>query len=245
MKLKFQSDLPHQRKAIDSVVNIFKGQAVKQSNFTVSYGEDAGMIQTDLGIGNRLDLTQNEILKNVQEIQDHNGLALSESLQGMNFTVEMETGTGKTYVYLRTIYELNKQYGFSKFVIVVPSVAIREGVFKSLQITEQHFKDLYDRQPLEYFIYDSEKLDKVRNYATATTIQVMIINIDAFRKSFVDPEREDKANVIHRANDRLNGYRPIEFIQQTIQSLSLMSRRVWIRHRNLKRQSLLYNHYAL
>lgn len=215
MKLKFQSDLPHQRKAIDSVVNIFKGQAVKQSNFTVSYGEDAGMIQTDLGIGNRLDLTQNEILKNVQEIQDHNGLALSESLQGMNFTVEMETGTGKTYVYLRTIYELNKQYGFSKFVIVVPSVAIREGVFKSLQITEQHFKDLYDRQPLEYFIYDSEKLDKVRNYATATTIQVMIINIDAFRKSFVDPEREDKANVIHRANDRLNGYRPIEFIQQT------------------------------
>ncbi|KAB7672550.1 type III restriction-modification system endonuclease [Bacillus sp. B1-b2] len=215
MKLKFQSDLTYQRQAIDSVVDIFKGQQVKQSNFTVSYGEDAGMIQTDLGIGNRLDLTPNEILKNVQELQIKNGLARSEALNGMNFTVEMETGTGKTYVYLRSIYELNKQYGFSKFVIVVPSVAIREGVFKSLQITEQHFRELYDRTPLEYFVYDSDKLDQVRNFATATTIQVMIINIDAFRKSFVDPEKEDKANVIHRANDRLNGYRPIEFIQQT------------------------------
>lgn len=215
MKLKFVSDLDYQRQAIDSVVSIFRGQAVKQSNFTVSYGEDAGMIQTDLGIGNRLDLTPHEIIKNVQEVQIRNGLARSESLEGMNFTIEMETGTGKTYVYLRTIYELNKQYGFSKFVIVVPSVAIREGVYKSLQITEQHFKKLYDRQPLEYFVYDSDKLDQVRNFATATTIQVMIINIDAFRKSFVDPEKEDKANVIHRANDRLNGYRPIEFIQQT------------------------------
>lgn len=217
MKLKFISDLNYQRQAIDSVVRLFTGQAVKQSNFTVSYGnvEEAGLFQTALGIGNRLDLTSNEVLKNVQDVQIRNGLARSESLDGMNFTIEMETGTGKTYVYLRTIYELNKQYGFSKFVIVVPSVAIREGVYKSLQITEQHFRELYDRTPLEYFVYDSEKLDQVRNFATATTIQVMIINIDAFRKSFDDPEKEDKANVIHRPNDRLNGYRPIEFIQQT------------------------------
>jgi len=215
MKLKFQSDLSYQLRAIDSVVQIFRGQPVRQSNFTVSYGEDAGMIQTTLGIGNRLDLTTDELLKNVQEIQIRNGLPRSETLDGMNFTIEMETGTGKTYVYLRTIYELNKHYGFSKFVVVVPSVAIREGVYKTLQITESHFKELYDRQPLEYFIYDSNKLDKVRNFATSTTIQVMIINIDAFRKSFVDPEKEDKANVIHRTNDRMNGYKPIEFIQQT------------------------------
>jgi type III restriction enzyme len=215
MKLKFQSDLAYQRQAIDSVVDIFKGQTVKQSEFTVSYGEDAGMIQTGLGIGNFLELNENEILKNVQEIQARNGLSRSEYLDGMNFTVEMETGTGKTYVYLRTIYELNKKYGFIKFVIVVPSVAIREGVYKSLQMTKEHFKELYNNQPLEYFIYDSDKLDRVRNFATATTIQVMIINIDAFRKSFVDPEKEDKANVIHRPNDRLNGYKPIEFIQET------------------------------
>jgi type III restriction enzyme len=215
MKLKFISDLNYQRQAIDSIVSVFKGQAVKQTNFTVSYGEDAGLLQTDLGIGNRLDLTLPEIQKNVQEVQISNGLSRSESLDGMNFTVEMETGTGKTYVYLRTIYELNRQYGFTKFVIVVPSVAIREGVYKSLQITEQHFNEIYDRTPLEFFIYDSDKLDRVRNFATATTIQIMIINIDAFRKSFDDPDKEDKANVIHRANDRLNGYRPIEFIQQT------------------------------
>ncbi|XCS12872.1 DEAD/DEAH box helicase family protein [Aeribacillus pallidus] len=217
MKLKFISDLDYQKQAIDSVVQIFKGQQMKQSNFTVYYGtqEEAGMIQTALGVGNRVDLTPQEILKNVQAIQMKNGLPRSETLDGMNFSVEMETGTGKTYVYLRTIFELNKHYGFTKFVIVVPSVAIREGVYKSLQITKEHFDELYNRTPLEYFIYDSQKLDKVRNFATATTIQVMIINIDAFRKSFEDPEKEDKANVIHRTNDRLNGYRPIEFIQQT------------------------------
>ncbi|WP_409275274.1 type III restriction-modification system endonuclease [Neobacillus sp. SCS-31] len=215
MKLKFISDLPYQRRAIDSVVGIFKGQPMKQSNFTVSYGEEAGMLQTDLGVGNRLELTEVKVLRNVQEIQVKNGLAKSETLDGMNFTVEMETGTGKTYVYLRTIYELNRKYGFSKFVIVVPSVAIREGVHKSLEVTKQHFTELYDRTPLEYFVYDSDKLDQVRNFATATAIQVMIINIDAFRKSFDDPDKEDKSNLIHRANDRMNGYRPIEFIQQT------------------------------
>lgn len=215
MKLKFQSDLPYQRQAIDSVVEIFKGQRVKKSEFTVSFGEDAGLIQTDLGIGNLLELHEQDILKNVQEIQARNGLPKSEFLDGLNFTVEMETGTGKTYVYLRTIYELNQKYGFTKFVVVVPSIAIREGVYKNLQITEEHFKELYDRKPLEYFIYDSNKLDQVRHFATANTIQIMIINIDAFRKSFVDPEKENKANVIHRPNDRLNGYKPIEFIQQT------------------------------
>ncbi|QOR85492.1 DEAD/DEAH box helicase family protein [Geobacillus stearothermophilus] len=215
MKLKFIADLDYQKRAIDSVVQIFKGQEMSQSNFTVSYGPNAGMIQTDLGVGNRLDLTPEEILKNVQDIQMKNGLPRSERLDGMHFTVEMETGTGKTYVYLRTIYELHKHYGFTKFVIVVPSVAIREGVYKSLQITRDHFNELYDHTPVEYFIYDSQKLDQVRNFATATTIQIMIINIDAFRKSFEDPDKEDKANVIHRPNDRLNGYRPIEFIQQT------------------------------
>ncbi|MEH7246778.1 DEAD/DEAH box helicase family protein [Neobacillus niacini] len=215
MKFQFQSDLAYQLQAIRSVVDIFRGQPVRQSNFTVSYGADAGMIQTALGIGNRLDLTKEEMIKNVNEIEIRNGLPRSETLDGLNFTIEMETGTGKTYVYLRTIYELNRKYGFSKFVIVVPSLAIREGVYKSLQITEQHFKELYDRQPLEYFIYDSEKLDKVRNFSTATTIQVMIINIDAFRKSFENPEKQAKANVIHRSIDKLNGYRPIEFIQQT------------------------------
>ncbi|RFU69457.1 type III restriction endonuclease subunit R [Peribacillus saganii] len=215
MKLKFNSDLSYQHQAIHSVVGIFRGQKLKQSSFSVTYGEDAGMIQTDLGISNHQELSAVQLLENVQEIQTRNGLPRSEAIDSMNFSVEMETGTGKTYVYLRTIYELNKQYGFSKFIVVVPSVAIREGVHKSLQITKQHFSDIYDRTPLEFFIYDSDKLDQVRHFAASTTIQVMIINIDAFRKSFDDPEKEDKANVIHRAQDRLNGFRPIEFIQQT------------------------------
>lgn len=215
MKLKFQSDLTYQNQAISSIVDIFEGQPVSPSNFTVSYGEESGLLQSALGVGNNLTLTKDEILKNVQKIQMRNGLARSQVLEGMNFTVEMETGTGKTYVYLRTVYELNKKYGFSKFVVVVPSVAIREGVNKSLEIMSDHFKTLYDNKPIEFFIYDSQDLNRVRNFAAATAIQVMIINIDAFRKSFTDPEKEDKANVIHRAQDKLSGYRPIDFIQQT------------------------------
>ena len=146
MKLKFQSNLQYQNDAIDSIVQIFNGQKSRQSNFTVLNNHNLnqeqisfGTLQTNLGIGNSLDLNPDEILENVQKIQMKNNLKRSEKLAGMNFTVEMETGTGKTYVYLKTIYELNKNYGFTKFVIVVPSVAIREGVYKTLQITKEHF----------------------------------------------------------------------------------------------------------
>jgi len=215
MKLQFNANLQYQIDAINSVVDIFKGQRHTETNFSITMQESIGIEIKDLGIGNRLELIEEEILKNVQEIQMKNGLPRSEKLDGLNFTVEMETGTGKTYVYLRTIYELNKAYGFTKFIIVVPSVAIREGVFKSLQITKEHFDELYDKTPLDYFIYDSSNLSQVRNFATSSNIQVMIINIDAFRKSFEDPEKESKANIIHRPNDRLSGLRPIDFIRET------------------------------
>ena len=127
----------------------------------------------------------------------------------------METGTGKTYVYLRTIFELHKNYGFSKFIVVVPSIAIKEGVKKSLEITKEHFKELYDNVIYDYFVYDSSKLEQVRSFAVSDNIQIMVINIDAFRKSFEDPEKENKANIIHRANDKLNGMKPIELIHET------------------------------
>ena len=94
----------------------------------------------------------------------------------------METGTGKTYVYLRTIFELNRLYGFTKFVIVVPSIAIKEGVYKTLHITEEHFKSLYSGQPFDYFLYDSAKLGQVRNFATSPTIQIMVITVGAINK---------------------------------------------------------------
>jgi type III restriction enzyme len=124
----------------------------------------------------------------------------------MNFSVEMETGTGKTYVYLRTIYELNKLYGFKKFVIVVPSIAIREGVLKNLQITHEHFQNLYDKAQLNYDVYDSKKVSNLRGFAAGNAIQILVINIDAFAKD---------ENIINKPNDKLTGKRPIEFIQSS------------------------------
>jgi type III restriction enzyme len=124
----------------------------------------------------------------------------------MHFSVEMETGTGKTYVYIRTIYELNKKYGFKKFVIVVPSVAIREGVLKNLEITFDHFQNLYDRTPVNYDVYDSRKVSSLRGFASNNAIQILVINIDSFAKD---------ENVINRPNDKLTGKEPIEFIQST------------------------------
>ena len=218
MKLQFDPNLDFQREAINAVVDLFEGQQVCRTNFTVAPLKKEAQIDwlaTDLGIGNRLKLLEEDIHKNVKAIQLRNGLAPSETFESMNFTVEMETGTGKTYVYLRMIFEMNQKYGFTKFIIVVPSVAIKEGVYKSLQMTEEHFKGIYDNAQFDYFVYDSQKLGQVRNFATSDYIQIMVINIDAFRKSFTDPEKEDKANIIHRPHDRMTGNRPIEFIQAT------------------------------
>jgi type III restriction enzyme len=241
MKIKFDSELIYQQDAIKSIFGIFKGQEVCQSNFSVPkwdfksfsqaeqlqiplFGKDhapsvqASLLDDDLkdiGVGNKLSLLPEEILENLREIQLKNGLPQSEDLTTMNFTVEMETGTGKTYVYLRSIFELNKLYGFTKFIIVVPSIAIKEGVYKSLQITKDHFKSIYDNINYDYFIYDSQQLGQVRNFATNDCIQIMVINIDAFRKSFSDPSKESKANIIHRPIDRMNDIKPIDFIRST------------------------------
>ena len=225
MKIKFNPDLDFQADAISSVVDLFNGQETCQTNFTVG-GVDTSLEpalpgmeqhtgQSHLGIGNRLKLLDEDILSNVSQVQGRNGLKPSTALGDLNFTVEMETGTGKTYVYLRSIFELNKRYGFTKFIIVVPSIAIKEGTYKSLQMTEAHFKGLYDNVRFDYFVYDSQKLGQVRNFATSDAIQIMVINIDAFRRSFTDPTKESKANIIHRPHDRMTGSKPIEFIQAT------------------------------
>ncbi|WP_240474875.1 type III restriction-modification system endonuclease [Rheinheimera baltica] len=225
MKIQFDANLDYQRQAIESVTAVFAGQEICQTNFTVaplqSWEEGSlfyGTQEDTLGIGNRLRLLDEDIHANIRKIQLKNGLPPSESFSsknGINLTVEMETGTGKTYVYLRTVFEMNRLYGFSKFIIVVPSIAVKEGVQKSLEITASHFKALYENITFDYFTYDSSKLSDVRNFATSSDIQVMVINIDAFRKSFTDPEQENKANIIHRAHDKMTGAKPIEFIQQT------------------------------
>lgn len=221
MKIKFNPDLTHQKDAINAVVGVFEGQETFQSNFSVSNAVQADMFEKNDGIGvaNALSLLPEELYENTRNVQLVNGLPQTETtkqaLPSLDFTVEMETGTGKTYVYLRSAFELNQRYGLTKFIIVVPSVAIKEGVYKSLQMTEEHFRKEYKNVQYDYFVYDSSKREQVRNFATNDYIQIMVINIDAFSKSFTDPEKETKANLIHRTDDRLNGMKPIEFIQAT------------------------------
>ena len=223
MKLKFDPSLEFQRDAINAVVNVLDGQPIAQIGFELNHtSRVGGLFQSELGIGNNIALSEDEILANVHSIQETNNIEKVAALQGREFSVEMETGTGKTYVYLRTIFELNKNYGFTKFIVVVPSVAIREGVVKSIQITRDHFLTLYDKTPFDFFVYDSKRLGRVRQFATSNQIQIMVINIQSFQKDVADKElsgmTEDELktlNIINRENDRMSGRRPIEFIQAT------------------------------
>ncbi|WP_206377409.1 DEAD/DEAH box helicase family protein [Sphingobium sp. TB-6] len=215
MKLHFEPDLDYQHTAIEAVCDLFRGQEINRTEFTVTRQagggaqQELGLVENALGIGNRLTLLDDEIISNLNEIQLCNGLPPSASLASGDFTVEMETGTGKTYVYLRTIFELNKRFGFTKFVIVVPSVAIKEGVYKSLQITEDHFKALYSGQPFDYFLYDSAKLGQVRNFATSPTVQIMVVTVGAINK-------KDVNNIYGKgANEQTGGEAPIDLIRNT------------------------------
>ena len=215
MKIQFDPNLQYQKDAINAVVRIFEGQEIKQMLFSVSRTTQADVYDSEFGMGNKLELSKETLLENVQKIQLKQGLKQSSILNSKDFTIEMETGTGKTYVYLRSIFELNKTYGFTKFIIVVPSIAVKEGVLKTLQMTEQHFKGQFENIQYDYFMYNSQNRTEVRNFATSDAVQIMVINIDAFRKSFTDPSKENKANLIHRPDDRMNGMKPIEFIQAT------------------------------
>ena len=212
MKFHFEPNLDYQLQAIEAVCDLFRGQETCRTEFTVTL--DAAdtqarmaFAQNDLGIGNRLSLLDDEILSNLSDIQLCNGLAPSSNLASGDFTVEMETGTGKTYVYLRTIFELNKRYGFTKFVIVVPSVAIKEGVYKSLQTMEDHFRAMYANTPLEYFLYDSSKLGQVRNFATSPNIQIMVVTAGAINKKDV--------NNLYKDSEKTGGEKPIDLIKAT------------------------------
>ena len=206
MKLHFDSNQEYQWDAIKSITDIFEGQPLSSGDFEFTT-TNVGALLCENGFGNNLTLSVEQILENVKSIQQRNEIKNTvEELQGMNFSVEMETGTGKTYVYLRTVYELNKLYGFKKFVIVVPSVAIREGVLKNLQITHEHFQSLYDNTSINFDIYDSKKVSNLRGFSSGNAIQVLVINIDSFAKD---------ENIINKPNDKLTGKKPIEFIQST------------------------------
>jgi len=204
MKLKFKNQ-EFQTAAVSSICDLFTGMERNHSTFSVPQGAQQTLFN-EFGVGNALLIDDSDILKNMQNIQKRHKLPMTEDLSSRNFCIEMETGTGKTYVYTKTIFELNKRYGFTKFIIVVPSVAIREGVYKSLEITGEHFSAHYDGVPNRYFIYNSAKLSDVRQFATSSNIEIMIINIDAFKKS---------ENIINQEQDKLNGETAMRYIQDT------------------------------
>jgi type III restriction enzyme len=213
MKIQFDSQQQYQLDAVNAVVDVFDGQPLAGGQFETSLGIGFAGAMTEMGFGNQLELSPEEILTNVQTVQERHEIELVEPgtetpLQhGMNFSVAMETGTGKTYVYIRTIHELNARYGFTKFIIVVPSVPIREGVLKNLEITKEHFQNLYGNQPFDYWVYNSKRVSNLRQFANSNQFQILVINIDAFNKKDI--------SVIHKELDGLSGHRPIEFIQAT------------------------------
>lgn len=207
MKLKFNPDLDFQQDAIGATVDLFEGLT------------STGDSYVERGIANDLDLPPEKLLANLQAIQENNLVEKTTQLiadddlyRFPNFSVEMETGTGKTYVYLRSLFELHKQFGLRKFIIVVPSVAVREGVLSSIAMMKDHFRSLYDNVPFDHYVYNSKTLNKVRDFATANTLQIMVINIQAFLKDTGDGQSQT-SNIMHQELDKMMG-RPIEFIQQ-------------------------------
>lgn len=212
MRLRFEQDLDFQIHAVNAVCDLFHGQENREPEVSVATsrlqsGRRLRLETEHLALGNRLLLTDEEILANLNRVQQRNGLPVSPTLESGDFTVEMETGTGKTYVYLRTILELNKRYGFTKFVIVVPSIAIKEGVHKTLEITEEHFRLLYSGTIPESFLYDSAQLGRLRHFATSSLLQIMVTTVGAINKKDV--------NNLYKDSEEIGGATPIELIKAT------------------------------
>lgn len=212
MKLQFRHQ-PFQAEAAKAVCDVFTGQPFDSPSYRIDPGrEDSALpqIQDFTGFNNAPVVVDNgKVLEHIRSLQRQGGIKPSDSLEGrFNLTIEMETGVGKTYTYIKTMYELNKRYGWSKFIIVVPSVAIREGVYKSFQMTEEHFSEDYGKK-IRYFIYNSSKLTEIDRFASDSAINVMIINSQAFNAKGKDARR------IYMELDEFRSRRPIDIIAKT------------------------------
>ena len=232
--MKFQFKIQqYQTDAVNSVVNIFAGQPFsdrvsyvrdlginKKNQYTqISLFNEPGSPDDDVAIGfenARLVLTPGQLLQNIRNMQARNNIKQSETLVNhlgaCSLDVEMETGTGKTYVYIKTIFELNKRYGWSKFIVVVPSIAIREGVYKTFQITQDHFMEHYGKKA-RFFVYNSQNLTELDNFSASSGINVMIINIQAFNTSLKEDARSKEARRIYEKLDEFGSRRPIDVIK--------------------------------
>jgi type III restriction enzyme len=213
MQFKFDANQEYQVRAIESVALLLEGQPRNEADLSFSLGGFAA-------VPNQLDLDEAALIANLQVVQRENGLPADDVLQLIeesietvegrkqvrfgNFSVEMETGTGKTYVYLRTALELYRRYGLRKFIAVVPSVAVREGVLKALKVTEKHLRELYGNTPYRYYVYDSANLSQVRQFALSDGVEIMVMTIDSFNRA---------SNVIRQSTDRLQGETPIHLVQ--------------------------------
>ena len=227
MKLQFKHQ-KFQADAAKAVVDVFAGQPYLTPTYMMDrgYGQQTLTDDTDFtGWRNERivpELSDKLILEHLQKVQRTNQIKPSDKLEGRyNLTIEMETGVGKTYTYIKTMYELNKHYGWSKFIVVVPSIAIREGVYKSFQVTQEHFAEEYGKK-IRFFIYNSAQLTEIDRFASDSSINVMIINVQAFNKSVDANEklesgkRADKnAAIIFRKLDNFRSRRPIDIIAKT------------------------------
>jgi type III restriction enzyme len=217
MKFKFEANQTHQLDAIAAVVDLFAGQP-KNTEPLRSYLSPAPALDnvemldivTEVGaVGNNLVLDSESILQNLQLIQDRNGLEVTEDLLNgeLDFDIEMETGTGKTYVYLRTVFEMAEKYNFTKFIILVPSIAIKEGVTSSIRIMASHFQELY-AIPFDASVYSGSTAEEVQSFATSTNVQILVMTIDSLRG-------DKNSRVIHQQRDNLNGLRPLDYLRST------------------------------
>ena len=232
MKFNFKIQ-QYQTDAVDAVVKVFNGQGfhdkikfirdigkTKPENMQLGFTEeDVDLYDpaNDTGYKNELvELSDEQLLQNIHTLQSQNNIKLSPSLVKdlgrCSLDIEMETGTGKTYVYIKTMFELNKKYGWSKFIVVVPSIAIREGVKKSFEITVDHFKEYYGKKA-RFFIYNSSNLNQLDNFSSSSGINVMIINTQAFASSLKEDGRSKEARIIYSKRDEFGSRRPIDVIK--------------------------------